>query len=134
MIFADLCRDLVNTIQTLVGDARVNLLHSAPGPLPVLPEPALPALTTLSPPQRPDELRIGSGQLNNSFVATVGERRETSYAEVYSHGTASGCARLKTALRLNANEPPPALAASGHCADYTLDRTAQTNTGPADSR
>jgi hypothetical protein len=59
---------------------------------------------------------------------------KTCYAEVYSHGTASGRTRLNIALRLNANEPPPALAASGPCADYTLDRTAQTNTGAADSR
>jgi hypothetical protein len=88
----------------------------------------------LSPPQRPDEQRSGSGQLNDSFAATVKERRETCYAEVYSHGTANDRARLKIPLRLNANEPPPALAANGHCADYTLDRTAQTNTGPADSR
>src|SRR5205823_2731413 len=134
VILADLCRDLVNAIQTLVGDTRVNLLHSAPGLLPVLPEPAPPALTTLGPPQRLDELRIGTGQLNDSFVAAVGERRETCYAEVYSHGAATGCARLKIALRLNADEPPPALAPNGHCADYTLDRAAQANTGPADPR
>ena len=72
--------------------------------------------------------------MNDSFAATVKERRETCYAEVYSHSTANDRARLKIALCLNANEPPAALAASGHCTAYTLDRTAQTNTGPADSR
>src|SRR5205085_12153620 len=38
VILADLCRDLVNTIQTSVGDTLVNLLHSAPGLLPVKPQ------------------------------------------------------------------------------------------------